>query len=462
MRLKFLTVIISLLLILSASVYADETTVTETSPAATNEETTERVFVGTEPGDIILTEPMEKPDTKTWEDWEYYHNEDDKISIYKYLGMEETVTMPEEIDNLPVNHVFNYAFEDDYMIKELNLPSSLESFEAFAFYNLHEIQNITIADTNEMFMTENGILYTKDQTALIQYPVGRRDYSFTVPETVEIIGPGAFATCRYLEEVILPDKLTAIYDYAFAECFSLSTLDIPKTVTLITSYAFVSCSSLRRITLPDGIIAIYEGTFGKCAAITEFTVPASVKEIGYGAFYDCANLEKISFADNNSMENILDYAFGNCKKLLEVKLMGNAEIGERAFGYVFNDYGESAKISDFTLTGQPGSNLENYAKAAGITYDQTGESIITQPILTIPAYDPELTTPVTDPNSGKRGIFWTVMAVGGVLVLVIAVAVTLGIKKNKKTVFVDNPKEEIEEDIKDEAVDELKAETDKE
>ena len=65
---------------------------------------------------------------------------------------------------------------------------------------------------------------------------------------------------------------------------------IPNSVTSISNYAFRSCSDLTSVTIPASVTSIGSYAFRGCSGLTSVTIPASVTSIGNLAFYECNNL----------------------------------------------------------------------------------------------------------------------------------------------------------------------------
>jgi len=104
-----------------------------------------------------------------------------------------------------------------------------------------------VADDNDYYTTQDGVLYNKDTTTLILYPNAKADKSFTVPETVITIGGYAFEDCSALRSVEMLNGLKTIKYEAFWDCSSLETVVIPATTESIETYAFHGCESLATI-----------------------------------------------------------------------------------------------------------------------------------------------------------------------------------------------------------------------
>ncbi len=92
-------------------------------------------------------------------------------------------------------------------------------------------------------------------------------------------------------DVVIPSVVTSIGDYAFAGCYSLTSITIPDSVTKIGDYAFFNnCHSLTSITIPDSVTSIGSCAFLNCASLTSITIPDSVTSIGDCAFAYCTSL----------------------------------------------------------------------------------------------------------------------------------------------------------------------------
>jgi hypothetical protein len=66
-------------------------------------------------------------------------------------------------------------------------------------------------------------------------------------------------------DVVIPDSVTSIGDYAFENCESLTNIEIPNSVTSIEKYAFWGCTSLTSIEIPNSVTSIGEGVFKRCS-----------------------------------------------------------------------------------------------------------------------------------------------------------------------------------------------------
>ena len=165
-------------------------------------------------------------------------------------------------------------------------------------------------------------------------------------------------------EVIVPDEVTSIGDYAFSNCSALTSITLPGGVSRIGNYAFEQCSSLTRIQLPSGLASIGNRAFSYCSSLTSLELPSGLTEIGGLAFYDCDSLTNLAVAEGNAtyrsfngclysasgeeliccpagkkeitllegVTSIGDGAFSNCRRLKRIELpSGLTNIGNWAF-----------------------------------------------------------------------------------------------------------------------------------
>lgn len=163
---------------------------------------------------------------------------------------------------------------------------TITSMREDVFFDNKTVTEFIVDEANLICSSENGVLFNKDKTVLIQYPIGNSATTYTVPSTVTSIGGTAFYRCAALTQVILPEGLTSIGESAFYWCPALTTVNIPASVTSIEAWAF-SSTALTEVTLPEGLTSIEEGVFSGCSTITEMTVLATTPPaLGDNAFHN--------------------------------------------------------------------------------------------------------------------------------------------------------------------------------
>ena len=139
------------------------------------------------------------------------------------------------------------------------------------------------------------------------------DGDLVIPEGVTSIGDYAFYNCKGLTGITIPDSVTSIGDYAFYNCKGLTCITIPDSATSIGDYAFYNCRGLTGITIPDSVTNIGDFTFFGCIGLTSISISNSATSIGWFAFKDCTGLTSITIP--SSVTRIGWAAFCNCPTL---------------------------------------------------------------------------------------------------------------------------------------------------
>ena len=143
-----------------------------------------------------------------------------------------------------VTTIGDRAFSGCDSLTNIVIPDSVTTIGGYAFYSCDSLTSIEVSENNTAYCDIDGNLYTKDKKTLIQYAIGKKDTSFTIPDSVTTIGERAFSNCDSLTSIVIPDSVTTIGNYAFRFCNSLTSILIPDSVTTIGKYAFYSCDSL--------------------------------------------------------------------------------------------------------------------------------------------------------------------------------------------------------------------------
>lgn len=106
----------------------------------------------------------------------------------------------------------------------LNVPASVSNGLEYAeYYNDWKcLKKIVVDSSNKKFCSEDGILYNKNKTKLLRFPVGKKVDEFVLPETVKDIADYAFAGCQELKKLILPKNFSAFGPNSFVDCPNLN------------------------------------------------------------------------------------------------------------------------------------------------------------------------------------------------------------------------------------------------
>ena len=120
--------------------------------------------------------------------------------------------------------------------------------------------------------------------------------SLIIPEGVRRICGEAHQYYSRLRTVTLPDTLTEIGRFAFADCDELRELKLPGGLKVIEECAFSECAALERVELPDGLLRIENQAFRYCTSLESVSVPPTVTEIDYEAFFGCSALREVTLS----------------------------------------------------------------------------------------------------------------------------------------------------------------------
>ena len=264
-----------------------------------------------------------------------------KFAFYQCLWL-TSVTVSDTVITME-----DYAFYGCISLTSIIIPDSVTKIGKESFYGCESLESVTIGkgvtaigdgafsyftsltditvDSNNQYYSsdEYGVLFNKDKTTLIQYPIGNTRTSYAIPDGVIIIGDGAFSYCFNLTDIVVPNSVTTIGNSAFLGCISLASMIIPNGVTTIDDFTFYECNSLASVTIPNGVTTIGDWAFPNCYSLTSVTIPNGVTTIGEGAFSGCDSLTSVRIPA--SVTRMGNEAFRNCNNLTDVYYLGTEE-----------------------------------------------------------------------------------------------------------------------------------------
>ena len=262
------------------------------------------------------------------------------------------ITIPDSVTSIGM-----YAFSGCTGLTSVTIPDSVTSIERSAFSGCTGLTSTyytgDIAGWCGISGTGLGSLMSSSQTLYID---GKKvEGDLIIPDSVTSIGDYAFSNCTGLTSVTIGNGVTSIGDSAFKGCTGLKSVTIGNGVTSIRSDAFSGCTGLTSITIPDGVTSIGDHAFSGCTSLTSVTIPDSVTSIGDGAFYGCSGLASVTIGSGvtsigysafhgctgltnvtipDSVTSIGNYAFYDCSGLTSVTIgNGVTSIGDYAFSY---------------------------------------------------------------------------------------------------------------------------------
>ena len=240
----------------------------------------------------------------------------------------------------------NYAKHGDYVIKltvndgEILLRGiDIRGQYAYILRNSKSTDNINSAYQNAILRVEIGKGVSIGNYAFYQcYALT----SIKIPDSVASIGNYAFYQCYALTSVTIAEGVTSIGNSAFYYCCSLKSIKIPDSVKNIAENAFGSCNSLTSIAIGKGVTSIDNDVFNSCYSVASIKIPDGVTSIGNGGLSNFHSLKSITIPDG--VTYIGNNVFYNWYALTFIKIPDSvASIGNYAFSNCF-----SVSYVDFT------------------------------------------------------------------------------------------------------------------
>jgi hypothetical protein len=270
------------------------------------------------------------------------------VYIEEYKGKSGKVTIPPEIEGVPVTVIGKSAFAGCIRLENINLPDTITSLgenafkgcralkgiripeclkriDDYAFHRCVSLRSIKIPAGVYRIVTENSIVTTWPDPKDLNH----HTHTYVAKQfRVSGLGNYVFAGCKGLKEVILSEGVTALGDGVFKGCGALKTIVIPESVGKIGLSAFEGCSGLKDITLPKNKLAVEGRVFKGCVSLRSIDLPKRICALSRDFAYGGGGLE---------IKEILspEIAFGlfeNCKSLVSVVIPeGITSIDEKAF-----------------------------------------------------------------------------------------------------------------------------------
>ncbi len=338
-----------------------------------------------------------------------------------------------------VERVEETAFYHCHNLRRVVISSRVQRIPPKTFKDAHFLREIEVDAQNPAFASQDGVLFNKDKTTLIQFPISKEGDEYVVPEGVEEIAEEAFRYAGFIKRVKLPTTFRTLDAKAFEGTLEFDAIevadgnpafvskdgvlfdataktlvcyppnkedeeyDVPEGVETIGDFAFLNADNLERLTLPQSVKKIGKNVFEGCFDLEKVEIPAGVVEIDPQAFSGSNNISEIRVDEANPFYSSQDGVLfdKNQTKLIlyptvksEKKYAvpaGVEVICERAF--VENSAVKTVEIPKSVRTIEPRAfkecmdlraiNVEkenpNYASRDGVLFDKDMTTLISCP-----------------------------------------------------------------------------------
>ena len=191
-----------------------------------------------------------------------------------------------------VTSIGAYAFEDCSGLTSVTIGNGVTSigrsaFEVYDFYEHNNLDSVYITDLAAWCNIKFDL--TKGMNG--DY------YCYSNPITY---ADNLYLNNELVTDLVIPDGVTSIDDYAFYGCRGLTSVTIPDSVTSIGSSAFSGCNGLKSLIIGNGITNIDGKPFSSLGSLTEIVIPKSVTEIESGVFKNCSALTTVKYCGSES------------------------------------------------------------------------------------------------------------------------------------------------------------------
>ena len=199
---------------------------------------------------------------------------------FSYCSNLTSITIPDSVTDLG-----DYAFAQCTGLTSVTIGDGVTSIGDWAFENCGSLTEINVGANNNYYSSQEGVLFDKNITELILYPVGNKRTSYDIPNGVTSIGGNIFSNCDSLKNVTIPESVEYIHDFAFENCNGLTEIKVDannknyasqdgvlfnKNKTELIQYPVGN--ERKTYEIPDSVTLICENSFKNCNSLTDIYI----------------------------------------------------------------------------------------------------------------------------------------------------------------------------------------------
>lgn len=277
------------------------------------------------------------------------------ISAFDGCSSLSEITIPQSVTTIG-----DFAFNGCSKLQTVHISSSINNIGNRVFESCTSLISITVDENNQNYADIEGVLFDKDITTLIQYPIGNKRTSYNIPVGVTSLSSHCFYGSENIITVTIPNTIISFGINIFERCSNLTTVNFADNskFTILSLRMFSNCTKLTNIEIPSSVTTIENGVFEFCTNLSSITIPDNVTSIESYVFRRCTNLSSIIIPD--SVTSIESRAFSGCSNLSTVRI--NATIPPTIQSTTFDDTVQRYEVPAESIEAyKTATNWVNYA-----------------------------------------------------------------------------------------------------
>ena len=300
----------------------------------------------------------------------YTDNSVTRVSITGYTGTEANIIIPDSINNILVGKIGSNAFKNNNIIQSVTLPSSIKVIDTYAFYGCSQLVSVSFSDSLQT--VGSYAFHNCDKLLEVTLPNSVQtigSYSFescdqlatvNIGKNLDNWGTQAFANNAKLTTINFAEGLQNIGKHTeyYNQSTSYDSYYSYKDIMSRYGSTFYNCDALETVVIPDSVTDIWQGAFAECSSLTSVTFGSDLERVGCFAFYNSVKLSDIT---TSSMYFTVGYQAFNGTSLKSITAPLNSEAAQYATdnSISFTEYvGEVVKpVTSITIS-QTSADLE--------------------------------------------------------------------------------------------------------
>ena len=279
---------------------------------------------------------------------------------YEFDEETGTLTIKGEGEMYNYSNIPESLFKLKDSVVKVVIEDGITSLSEYLFFGWDYIKEFSVDENNQFFFSdEAGVLYNKERSELIYYPIDSNISEYTIPETVSSLSSGVFYSCKNLKVLNITGKTIYIDGNFYGS--SIETFNVAKDNAVYSSDEYGVLFNNDKTVL----IKYPEGNKAK-----SYTVPDSVKIIDELSIHLCEYLEEIYIGSNVSHINVAALSRNVALKKIAVD-EANLNYSTDEYGVLFNK--DKTILYQYTIGSTKASYVipETVTKLTGSAFEES-------------------------------------------------------------------------------------------